>query len=128
MLTARSSASTERARRVRIRRQVPSSKSGERFDVVRIQQQRDNELGVSFGLAAVLDVGAAQCLVRRRVVRGHAHSALQQTDRLGVVQMQLRQPGEGAIELALADEQHQPIRHVDESKIVIILPRLRACR
>ena len=89
MATARSSASTARATWP-VRRQMQSSELGERFDVVRVQQQRDDELGVSFGLAAVLDVGAAQCPVRRGVVRGRA------TRRAAADRSPCRRPGAAA--------------------------------
>ncbi len=111
-------------------RQMQSSKIGEGFDIIRVEQQRDDELGVSFGFAAVLDIGAAQCFVRCRVVRRDGDSLLQQPDRLFIVQMQLRQPGERTVQFAPSYQQDDPIRLGDQRQIGIItmLPFFRRRR
>ena len=66
---------------------MQSSEIDEGFDRVRVEQQRHDELGVSFGRAAVLDIGAAQRIVCGRVVRGDGDGLLEQPDRPVVVQV-----------------------------------------
>ncbi len=100
--------------------QMQSSELGERFDIVGVQQQRDDELGVPVRLAAVLDVGAPQRPVRSGIVRRGRHGALQQPDRSVVIEVQLRQPGEGTIQLALSDQQDEPIGHGEQIHICVI--------
>ena len=101
---------------------MQASQIAESVDSVWVEQQRDDELGVSFGLAAVLDSGAAQGFVRGRVVRGDGDGLLQQPDRPFVVQVQLGQPGEGTVQFASSYQQDDLIRFGDESQIGLVSP------
>jgi hypothetical protein len=109
---------------------MQSSEFGKRFDIVGGQQQRDDELGVRLRFATAVDIGSAQRLVRSRVVRRGRHGALQQPDRPFVIQVQLREPGEGTIQLALSDQQNEPIGHSEQIQICVIgtLEFFRHCR
>ena len=89
----------------------------QRLGTGRIEPQRDHQLGVALVFAPLIDVSAAERLVRARVVGSQRHTLLEQRNGPVVVEMRLGEAGNAPVQITRAGDHYQAIGHGHQLEI-----------